>query len=417
MDEAQDRIPDSVRWTLLGFLGLIGIVRWEPAPSDVLFPVLFAAVLLARPTWRGVSPVCVIGAGLFVFANLVSMLATFSPSSTIRYAAITMYLVAAWWVLVAVFRTWGRRAERLATSAIVFSAVVASLLGILAKYRLIPGSGLFLMDEAGSRATGPFKDPNVFGPFLGMAITLLIAGWVERGDRAWQRLVLIAILSFGLFLSFSRGAYANLVAGLGIFAALVVFGIQRREFTSRLVSIGLAAAIVLLPVGVYVVAATDLGEFLQKRMALQSYDTHRFATHDLAVDTAMAEPLGIGPGEWTRERFGLATHNVYLRVVVENGWLGLASFLLFCVGAIASSVRSAFRGGPTAVTQAAIAGILIANLLESFIIDSLHWRHLFVAFGFASGLSALESAADDPEGHCAGEDSSVVPDALEVSLR
>jgi O-antigen ligase len=386
-------MPAALRWSLVVFVGLIGIVRWEPAPADLLFPLVALALAFARPVWRGMSAVSLFGAGLFVFANLVSMLSARSPVATMRYAAISFYLLAAWWVLAVLFRNHGRRAERLVVRAFVCSATVAAIIGILAKYRLIPGSGLFLMDEAGTRVTGPFKDANVFGPFLAMAITLLLAGWVERGERALLRLGLTAVLLFGLFLSFSRGAYANLAAGLGVFAALVVFGIQRRDVTRRLVGVTVAAGVVLVPVALYVIAATDLGEFLHKRMALQEYDNHRFATHGLALEVALAEPLGIGPGEWTSDRFGLATHNVYLRVVAENGWLGLCAFLIFCAGAIGSAIRSACRGGPVAVTQAAIAGVLIANLLESVIIDSLHWRHLFVAMGFATGLAALENAA------------------------
>jgi len=397
MADASPRIPWPLLAAILLFLGTSGVVQMEPAPTDLLFLAVCGCAALTGFTLRGLSVPALIGAGVFLVANLISMLATRTGGASIRYFAITVYMFMAWALLAALIQRYGMRLVRHMCHALIVAALIAAAIGILAKYRLIPNPGRFFMDEAGTRVKGPFKDPNVFGPFLGFAAMLLLAGWVERGGQLVLRLAGVCVLAFGVFLSFSRGAYANLAASVGIFAVLVVFVVQDRTSTRRLLMVGLTGAALAIPLVLYLAFGSEYSEFLNKRMTMQDYDNHRFATQGMALESAQLYPLGIGPGSWTSDRFGLATHNVYLRVLAENGWLGLASFLMFCAAAVATTLRGAARGGKGAVLQAALAAVVIANLLESFIIDSLHWRHLFIALGIGSGIGAYQASATDRE--------------------
>ena len=83
--------------------------------------------------------------------------------------------------------------------------MVAAVAGIVGYFDLLPGARE-LMTRYG-RATGLFKDPNVFGPFLVpallYALSRLFAGSIRR-----MPLMLAALPSLGLaiLLSFSRGA-------------------------------------------------------------------------------------------------------------------------------------------------------------------------------------------------------------------
>ena len=70
----------------------------------------------------------------------------------------------------------------------------------------------------------------------------------------------------------------------------------------------------------------DRSENFANRLSLQSYDTDRFGTQLYAFRVALDTPLGIGPGQWFRSHYHHATHNLYIRVLVENGWLGALSF-------------------------------------------------------------------------------------------
>jgi MFS family permease len=49
------------------------------------------------------------------------------------------------------------------------------------------------------------------------------------------------------------------------------------------------------------------------------------------------------------------------------------------------------RRGENAGTYACCLAILCGTLVESWIIDTLHWRHLFLVMGIPIGLSVYES--------------------------
>ncbi|MHA4875413.1 hypothetical protein ACX0FC_18755, partial [Enterococcus faecium] len=71
------------------------------------------------------------------------------------------------------------------------------------------------------RATGTFKDPNVFGPFLVAPFLYLLHLALSAPWRAALLPVLAAgVLALANLLSFSRGAWINL-----LLLALVLYGV------------------------------------------------------------------------------------------------------------------------------------------------------------------------------------------------
>ena len=74
------------------------------------------------------------------------------------------------------------------------------------------------------RLYGLFKDPNVYGAYLVPAALFAAAQLVARRSRnnlLW--LSVIAACLGAVFLSFSRGAWANLVVAVGLFFVLFTF--------------------------------------------------------------------------------------------------------------------------------------------------------------------------------------------------
>ena len=90
----------------------------------------------------------------------------------------------------------------------MIAGVIAAAAGVAAYFRLIPGSAELLLYD---RARGTFKDPNVFGAFLVLpallALQMVIAG---RFARAARGMLLLALFTVAILLSFSRAAWGQL---------------------------------------------------------------------------------------------------------------------------------------------------------------------------------------------------------------
>jgi hypothetical protein len=107
----------------------------------------------------------------------------------------------------------------LVLNAYLCAAMVAALAGSIGYFELIPGAHE-MMTRYG-RATGLFKDPNVFGPFLLPAMpdvmSRLIEGQVRHAVLWWATL---PILGIAILLSFSRGAWLCAGVSLVLFVGL-----------------------------------------------------------------------------------------------------------------------------------------------------------------------------------------------------
>ena len=147
----------------LGFL-LFGVVAVEPAPPDGVFAVVIVVALLTGRFSLSRVPLSIFALlGAFIFLNFLSAIEAIDPGAAARFMTITIYL--------AVFAVWftsyltSERRARNVVRAYVGPAVLFGLLASLALFLPIPGADQ-LLHYKGTRATGLFEDPNVFGPFL-----------------------------------------------------------------------------------------------------------------------------------------------------------------------------------------------------------------------------------------------------------
>lgn len=98
--------------------------------------------------------------------------------------------------------------------------VMTALLGILGYFGAIPGAANFTLYD---RAKGAFQDPNVFGPFLvGPSLYLLHGLLTQPLSRAPLKVAGLLVLTLGVFLSFSRAAWA-----LDLFCAVALVFVMR----------------------------------------------------------------------------------------------------------------------------------------------------------------------------------------------
>ena len=198
----------------------------------------------------------------------------------------------------------------------------------LALFIPIPfGDQLLTID--GLRAEGLFKDPNVYGPFLVppalFLLEELLAPRLLRFRTSTKALMFTA-LTLGVLFSYSRAAWANMAVAIGLM--LLVLTLRRgggRRATAVFASLTVAAA---LAVGV--IAVTGSLGFLQERAAFQTYDLQRFGAQRTGIALAERYPFGIGPGQF--EVFSpVSTHSTYVRVLAEQGVLGLVTVLALIV--------------------------------------------------------------------------------------
>ena len=351
---------------------LLAAVRFEPAPTDLLFAVVIAVLFATgRIDFRRFPWSAGLLIGAFLTLNLVSAVDVVDPARAAAFFSITLY--------VAVFGLWlatyvtSVRAARLVVRAYVAAAVASALLSTLALLLHFPGSEL--LTRIG-RAEGLFKDPNVFGPFLVPAALILLEEiLVPRlltGRRA-TKLLEFLVLGLGVLFSYSRAAWLNL--GVGVLVVLVVIALRRGG--GRHAAHAFAVVLVAAAAMTAVVAFTGSLNFLEQRAKIQSYDSSRFGAQSASIHWAEQYPFGIGPGQFEKYA-GISVHSTYPRALAEEGLPGLLLILAVMLATFGWAGRNAIAGrGTYGIGSAALLGAWCGILVNSIFVDTLHWRHLW----------------------------------------
>jgi O-antigen ligase len=367
----------------LGIL-LLAAVRIEPAPSDLVLGVLIA---VAFATWKfelhrvPLSVTLLVSA--FLALNLIASIEADDPARAINYFAITLYLgVLGLWL--ASYVHTDRRA-RLVLVAYLAAAVASAAAASVALFLRFPGSEFLVI---GPRAQGLFKDPNVFGPFLVPAALILMEETVAPRLlrlRLPVKLVFLAVLSLGVLFSFSRAAWLNFAVGTVVLLFVLALrrGGLRQALSLLLVTLAAGAALFA------VAAATSSLSFLEQRAGVQAYDTQRFGAQRSSIELASEHPLGIGPGQFERVS-EISAHSTFVRALAEEGVLGLLVVLAVMLLTLGSAARNATASfGAYGIGSAALLGAWTGLLANSFFVDTLHWRHLWVVAALIWAATAL----------------------------
>ena len=359
---------------LLGFL-LLGVVFVEPSPPDVVFAVVIAiAAVTGRIELSRVRPVVALLLGTFIALNLVSAFEAIDPARAGLFFSITFYLI--------VFAVWlcsfvdspGR--ARVVVVGYVIAAVASAVVSSLALFVPFPGSEIFLL-EGCCRAKGLFQDANAFGPFLVPAAVIVLQEVFEPRLLNVNRLIkvlAVLILLIGVLASFSRGAWIN--AAIALVVLFVVMAIRRGgarragKMLALLLAVGAGIAAV--------VSLTGSVQFLDQRAALQEYDTSRFSAQRTGIELASTNPVGIGPGQF-EDIADISTHSTYVRVLAEQGLVGFAVIFALLMVTLLLATRNALAGRSTyGIGSAALLAAWCGILVNSLVVDTLHWRHLWM---------------------------------------
>jgi hypothetical protein len=379
-------------------LALTGIVLVEPAPADVVLLVVLAVAAATGRFHSGAPPVVLGGLGALLTLNLLSAVEVVDPTRAAVYLTITTYLVVLGIWLSGYVGSLPR--ARLVTGAYLVAAAGSAALGTLAFFLPVPGKD-FLVE--GGRMQAIFQDPNVFGPFLVPIALILAEDLVTPRLFALRRplkAALVLLLVLGVMLSFSRGAWVNL--GVGFLVVLLILALRRGGGRKALLTLALTLALTAAVAAI--LSASGSQTFLVDRAHIQSYDSSRFSAQVIGIQSAERYPLGVGPGQF--ESYApISAHSTYIRVVGEQGIAGLVALIVVLLATLVGAVGNALSGRETyGVGSAALLGAWCGLLVNSLVVDTLHWRHLWIVAaliwaGWARRKASLRprrARGDDP---------------------
>jgi O-antigen ligase len=257
------------------------------------------------------------------------------------------------------------------------------------------------------RVNSLFFDPNIYGRYLALTMTLLAAVllWTRRRREALIIGCSLAVLWVGLVFSLSQSSFAALLVGLAVLAALR---------WSPWPVVGAAAVAASVAVALVLLAPGALNLETDSERALDRATSGRTDLIGGGLEMVADRPVwGFGSGAFAeryREREGVsservaaASHTIPLTVTAEQGVIGLAAYLALVAMALAllfAGLRRALRErapwpGGFAVAHAAIAAAYCALLLHTlvyaaFLEDPLSW--VLLAFAAVIPLPGPEPA-------------------------
>lgn len=370
---------------------LSGFVLREPAPYELYMVGLIAIwAVFGLKISRQVAPLL----ALFIIFNIGGMISMFQMKAIgdiPLYIAVSLFLAFTSVFFAAVLE---RRPElfNVIFVAWVFAGTATAFLGIAGYFGVIPGADNFTRYD---RAAGAFEDPNVFGPFLTLpGIYLLHRLLTGKPSRMIFYAIPLLIITGGVFLSFSRGAW-GLFGGSAVLLTVALFlhnrsGLVRLRIVlmSMLAFVGLALALAVL---LQIPAVADL--FSSRAQLVQEYDgarLGRFARYGIGFLMALENPLGIGPLEFGK-MFGEDTHNIWLKALLDYSWLGFVAWLAMICWTVAGGFRIVFRDRPWQPFLLCAYVVFIGHVALGTIIDTDHWRHFYLLIGLVWGCMALEA--------------------------
>ncbi len=379
-------------WLLFAISSLVFI---EPAPYDGLLLVLgfFCFTFGLRVAPHLSTPLFFLSG--YVLANMFATMFAPDPIQCLKHMVVTFFLIFSWLFYASIIHDNPVRMYKIIWNGYIFAAVMAVFLGFIGFLRITPYYEQFLFYD---RVKGPFKDPNVFGPFL-IPVAVYLILQLENAKGALNFCIRIGLLLFvvaGVLLSFSRGAWFNLMLASILYTVLRLVTAKSSADTAGLMKIiGLVVAAILLGAVWAVTTIDDIAQVFSHRAQLvQDYDkgsAGRFDAILVAINESIIHPLGIGPGQ-ASEVLALDPHNLFVHIMVETGWLGAIAFSGFIIVTLKEAYAVCMQPSQIQNICIVLFACLFSTLMESMIIHSTHWRHLYVLFGLLWGaISAKRS--------------------------
>ncbi|AHK43976.1 MULTISPECIES: O-antigen ligase family protein [Ensifer] len=377
-------------WLVALVVFLSGFVIAEPAPYELFLVVLIGLwALFGLKISRYVAPLLTL-LTLFMIGGILSLMTMVDLTKGPMYMAVSGFLALSAVFYAAIIEDRYQRL-RLIFNAWVTAAVLTALLGILGYFGAIPGAENFTLYD---RAKGAFQDPNVFGPFLSVPALYLIHGLLTQPiHKAPPKIAALLVLALGVFLSFSRAAWALNLFCVVAFVFVMLLKERNGLFRLRILVVALVGGVFVVGALLAALQSEQVATLFSSRSQLvQDYDgghLGRFDRHRIGFLMSMEKPLGIGPMVFSTI-FPEDEHNVWLKSLTSYGWLGFVSYVTLIIWTLSLGFRFLLLERPWQVYLMIAWVALIGHVGVGNVIDTDHWRHFYMLLGIIWGCAALE---------------------------
>jgi hypothetical protein len=385
--------PTVAEWLLNGaivcMLASAFVVYIEPAPVDIMFLVVLVFFASSRLFVSvGVAPLLLMLI-LYNFGGFLSyMFARPHPDATMFVVTSSYMAVSAVVFAYYVANNPVAHIGYIGKGWIV-GGVLAAIWGLI-DYFAIPSP--FPLQVLPGRATGLFKDPNVFSTFLVFPLVLMLQK-IMTGKTKHPVLLIpcFGITLIALFLSFSRGAWINFVFAAAIMILLTYKEIGNNRMRIRIM---LYAAVLFLLAAVAFMILMSIPAiqkmFVERFQLVQSYDsgeTGRFGNQLRSIPDLVTKPFGYGPFIFGKI-YGQAPHNTFVNAFAAYGWLGGIVYFGLVMTSIYVGFKTALTKTPWQMLSITAVACLLSVMLQGIQIDTEHWRHFYWMLGIVWGLFA-----------------------------
>lgn len=312
---------------------------------------------------------------LLSFALIIILSIIFHPFDSAFFGIATLYCISIFFVARFLSQMTYRE---IILSGYLYGAIIASAI-VLGIFFFLKDTYFYETVTQDERLLFFFSDPNVFGAYLVPAFIISMADLCRDSSmirtRIFQGLV-SALIFLAILFTGSRGTYIQTAFAFGVFFILECMSIQKYKISSLLLMIG------CISVPIIYFASTDAVHVILSGRVSTS-DIPRVENIVFAQDLIVsrdAKSLLIGTGNGSYEFFSpdqFSAHNLFLRIFVENGALGLIIFLCFLSLLAYQFIGERKRNRTDHIIFASIIGILV----HSMFIDTLHWRHFWLLLG------------------------------------
>jgi hypothetical protein len=315
---------------------------------------------------------------------------------------------------------WNRRNLRTALLTVIGLALVWALVGFVsyATRELLWNEVVIRSNDfhVYFRVNSLFWDPNVYGRYLALVITVVAAAliWARNARDGLALAVIAGILWLALITTFSQSSFIALIAGLAVLVAL------RWSLKLVLGGVGALAVLTLL----FAVFAGGLVKLDLSRLNPQTAGRADLVSGGL--DLFAERPVfGYGPGSFSlafREQVAgpnapvTESHTEPVTVAAEQGLVGMAVYiglLASSLAALTAGMRAVMPGlrrragdasldadpdrGPPPAARAAVLAAYVAVLVHTltyagYLDDPVTWVLLAVGYSLAFPCRATSAA-------------------------
>jgi hypothetical protein len=369
------------------FCGLVSFV--EPSPYDFM-------AIVAIPIWilggfrihRIQIPILLLWC-IFEICGFIALLPYWDDAEARTYQFQSLYLFCTVICFTLFFGERTIERAEICLKAFTLGAVTSAFVSILS-YFDIAGLGVQLITVEG-RVSGTFKDPNVFGSYLILAIAYTYQHLlIGRGKQRLVSAIAIMILIIGVFISYSRGSWGATILALVMITAVSYATSDSKATKRKIVLVAIIFACVAAVSLIVILSNDSIREFFLMRAGEHSYDegaTGRFGNQLRSLPMLLELPWGFGPLQF-RQHFGLEPHNSYVGGFANDGWIGGSAWILIVLATTFIGFRMMFVRSPYRQLAQVAWPSLFALLLQGFQIDIDHWRQVFLLFGMIWGFEA-----------------------------